>query len=242
MGNFRRISASAALGLALFAAAAARTVTVKGMAPAGSRVSVGGLEFPVDSSGHWIGSFPVDSAGSSREELCLLQNGDRVCTGFDPGAYDTVELAPLAFAPGKTDTGTSFPDVFPDGGDPAKAAPIAALPETGSAQVVDGGREADGRTVKVRAKRKPQRASGQTRVTSQEIKRMPGLAEPDVIRAVQALPGVVASSDFSTKLYVRGSSSDQNLVLFDDAVVYSPMHFGGIFSTFLADSVGGMEF
>lgn len=70
---------------------------------------------------------------------------------------------------------------------------------------------------------------------------MPGLAEPDVIRAAQALPGVVASSDFSTKLYVRGAGSDQNLVLFDNAVVYSPMHFGGIFSTFLADAVGDME-
>jgi hypothetical protein len=108
--------------------------------------------------------------------------------------------------------------------------------------VIDGGREAASRTVKVRVRRKPARAAGQTRVSSAEIKRLPGLAEPDVIRAVQALPGVVASSDFSTKLYVRGSNSDQNLVLFDNAALYSPMHFGGIFSTFLADGVGGMDF
>ena len=40
----------------------------------------------------------------------------------------------------------------------------------------------------------------------------------------------------------RGSASDQNLVLFDNAALYSPMHFGGIFSTFLADAVGGMDF
>jgi TonB-dependent Receptor Plug Domain len=138
------------------------------------------------------------------------------------------------------------PPAFPTARDSATEDTSATTepqgPESGSAQVVDGGREAAGRTVNVRAKRKPLRVSGQTRVTSAEIKRMPGLAEPDVIRAVQALPGVVASSDFSTKLYVRGSSSDQNLVLFDNAVLYSPMHFGGIFSTFLADAVGGMEF
>ena len=243
MGNFSRTTSTMAFGLALLAAAApARTVVVKGTAPAGARVSIGALDFPVDSSGHWTGAFPVDTAGPSRQELCLLQGEDRVCTGFDPGAYDTVELAPLAFASGKTDTGTSFPDAAPEAVDTLREASAGSARASDSAQVVDGGREAGGRTVKVRAKRKPLRVSGQTRVTAREIKRMPGLAEPDVIRAVQALPGVVASSDFSTKLYVRGSSSDQNLVLFDNAVVYSPMHFGGIFSTFLADAVGGMEF
>lgn len=141
-------------------------------------------------------------------------------------------LALLAFAPSAAQTADT------DAGDTV----AAERPGTASAQVVDEGREASGRTVKVRAKRKALRASGRTRVTAKEIKRMPGLAEPDVIRAVQALPGVAATSDFSTKLYVRGSSSDQNLVLFDNAIVYSPMHFGGIFSTFLADAVGGMEF
>jgi len=54
--------------------------------------------------------------------------------------------------------------------------------------------------------------------------------------------GHLASSDFSTKIYVRGSSSDQNLILFDNAVVYSPAHLGGLFSTFLADATGGLDF
>ncbi|MDB5106452.1 MAG: hypothetical protein JWP91_4141 [Fibrobacteres bacterium] len=161
------------------------------------------------------------------------------------GSYDTLASAPLAFTGPEGGSGSGqFPDAA--GADSASnASADTAITDPGadaSAKVVDGGRENASRTVKVLAKRKPARLAGQTRVSSAEIKRLPGLAEPDVIRAVQALPGVVASSDFSTKLYVRGSSSDQNLVLFDNAALYSPMHFGGIFSTFLADAVGGMDF
>ncbi|MDB5104877.1 MAG: hypothetical protein JWP91_2566 [Fibrobacteres bacterium] len=244
MKSFSRISAGLGLGLALLAAVQARTVVVKGTAPAGCKVSIGGVQFPVDSSGHWSGLLSLDSAGPARQELCLQDGADSVCTSFAPGAYDTVELAPLASASASAGEsriapGDSVP--VPDSAG-AVSGTVVQEQDAGSAQVVDDGREASGRTVKVRGKRKPLRVSGQTRVTAAEIKRMPGLAEPDVIRAVQALPGVVASSDFSTKLYVRGSSSDQNLVLFDNAVLYSPMHFGGIFSTFLADAVGGMEF
>lgn len=83
---------------------------------------------------------------------------------------------------------------------------------------------------------------GKQTISKQAIKKMPGLAEPDVMRAVQMLPGVVASSDFSNKLYVRGGSSDQNLILLDGSVVYSPSHFGGFFSTFNVDALKDMEF
>ena len=85
--------------------------------------------------------------------------------------------------------------------------------------------------VVVQLRRRPKRKPGESVVTAKSIKRMPGLAEADVIKSVQALPGVVASSDFSSKIYVRGGAADQNLFLFDNAVVYSPVHFFGLFST-----------
>ena len=71
---------------------------------------------------------------------------------------------------------------------------------------------------------------------------MPSLAEADVIKSIQALPGVVASSDFSSKIYVRGGAADQNLFLFDNAVVYSPVHFFGLFSTFLVEGIDDVKF
>ena len=96
--------------------------------------------------------------------------------------------------------------------------------------------------VVVRAQRTPKRAMGRETVSAKLIKRLPGLAEADVIRSIQGLPGVVASSDFSTKIYVRGGGSDQNLILFDNAPVFSPTHFFGLFSTFLVEGVDDVTF
>ena len=96
--------------------------------------------------------------------------------------------------------------------------------------------------VLVRAQRAPKRSLGKSTVSAKLIKRMPGLAEADVIRSIQSLPGVVSSSDFSTKIYVRGGGSDQNLILLDKAVVYSPVHFFGLFSTFLVEGIDEVNF
>ena len=98
------------------------------------------------------------------------------------------------------------------------------------------------RKVVVRAQRLPKRALGRQTVSAKLIKRLPSLAEADVIRSIQGLPGVVSSSDFSTKIYVRGGGSDQNLFLFDNAPVYSPVHFFGLFSTFLVEGIDEVTF
>jgi outer membrane cobalamin receptor len=98
------------------------------------------------------------------------------------------------------------------------------------------------RPLVIQVRKRPQRSLGQSTVASKAIARQPGLAEADVIKAIQALPGVVASSDFSSKIYVRGGSADQNLFLFDDAVVYSPVHFFGLFSTFLVEGIDQVNF
>ena len=69
------------------------------------------------------------------------------------------------------------------------------------------------------------------------LKTIPSLgAETDVLRAIQIIPGVKASSDISSGIYVRGGSPDQTLILMDHNVVYNPSHLFGIFSTFNADA------
>ena len=70
------------------------------------------------------------------------------------------------------------------------------------------------------------------------VSRVPSIGEPDVLRTVQLLPGVVARSDFTAGYNVRGGESDQNLVLLDGIPVYNPFHFGGLFGTFLEPTVG----
>ena len=69
------------------------------------------------------------------------------------------------------------------------------------------------------------------------MKAAPALAEPDLFRTIQALPGVLTTSEFSTGLVIRGGNTDQNLILLDGVTVYNPSHLGGIFSNFIVDCV-----
>ena len=80
------------------------------------------------------------------------------------------------------------------------------------------------------------------RIETKAIRTMPTFIEPDVMRILQALPGVAAPNDFTTALYVRGSSPSENLILVDGAPVLNPFHMGGLFSTFSTDVLSGLEF
>lgn len=74
-----------------------------------------------------------------------------------------------------------------------------------------------------------------------QINAVPQIAEADLLRALQTLPGVLPLSDFSTALYVRGGTPDQNLYLIDGTDVYNPEHAFGIFSTFNTDAIKKVE-
>ncbi|MFD2162713.1 carboxypeptidase-like regulatory domain-containing protein [Paradesertivirga mongoliensis] len=65
------------------------------------------------------------------------------------------------------------------------------------------------------------------------IKQVPTVfGEADVLRVVLTLPGVKSVGESSTGFNVRGGSTDQNLILFNDATVFNPAHFFGFFSAF----------
>ena len=70
----------------------------------------------------------------------------------------------------------------------------------------------------------------------------PAFVEPDLFRTVQMLPGVQTLNDFSSALYVRGSTPDQNLIMMDGITIYNPYHLGGIFSTFNTDAIKEADF
>jgi hypothetical protein len=79
------------------------------------------------------------------------------------------------------------------------------------------------------------------RVTGSTLKLVPGLVEPDVLRALQVLPSVAAMSDYSSALYVRGGSGDQNLITLDGVPLFNPYHVGGIFSAIGSDAVSSVD-
>ncbi|WP_304517964.1 TonB-dependent receptor [Cecembia rubra] len=84
---------------------------------------------------------------------------------------------------------------------------------------------------------------GKSVVPIETIKNIPALfGEVDLLRSLQLLPGVQTAGEGTTGLFVRGGSSDQNLVQLDGAPVYNPSHFFGFFSVFNPDALQGVEF
>jgi hypothetical protein len=83
---------------------------------------------------------------------------------------------------------------------------------------------------------------GVNRLNIRTIKQVPVVfGEADVMKVVQSLPGVTSVGEASNGINVRGGSTDQNLILFDDATVYNPSHLFGFFSAFNPDVVKGVE-
>ncbi len=74
-----------------------------------------------------------------------------------------------------------------------------------------------------------------------QIESIPQVVETDLLRSLHTMPGIAAVSDFSSELYVRGGTPDQNLYLIDGTDVYNPEHFFGLFSTFNTDAIKNVE-
>ncbi|MEA1987291.1 MAG: TonB-dependent receptor [Candidatus Marinimicrobia bacterium] len=79
-------------------------------------------------------------------------------------------------------------------------------------------------------------------LSNNDLRSAPVILEADVFRTIQMLPSATAGNDFSSALYVRGGSPDQNLILLDGITIYNPYHLGGVFSTFNNDAIKEVEF
>ena len=72
----------------------------------------------------------------------------------------------------------------------------------------------------------------------QTIKQTPVLfGESDVLKTIQLLPGVSNAGEGTGGFNVRGGAADQNLILFDEAIIYSSSHLFGLFSIFNSDAI-----
>ena len=83
---------------------------------------------------------------------------------------------------------------------------------------------------------------GIERVRMEVINKIPSaFGEGDIIKAVLTLPGVKSVGEASSGFNVRGGSTDQNLILFNDGTIYNPTHLFGIFSAFNPDVISEVE-
>src|SRR5579862_1257034 len=83
---------------------------------------------------------------------------------------------------------------------------------------------------------------GVQKIDIKTIKQVPvAFGEGDLLKVMLTLPGVKSVGESSTGLNVRGGSADQNLILFNDATIYNPSHFFGLFSAFNPEMIKDVE-
>jgi ferric enterobactin receptor len=79
------------------------------------------------------------------------------------------------------------------------------------------------------------------KLTPKKLETLPSLGEKDIMRSLQLMPGISASNESSSGLYVRGGTPDQNLVLYDGFTVYHVDHLYGFYSAFNSNAVKDVQ-
>lgn len=83
---------------------------------------------------------------------------------------------------------------------------------------------------------------GVSTLNIKDLKKIPTvLGEVDVLRGLQMLPGVTSVGEASNGVNVRGGTTDQNLMLLDEAPIFNPTHMFGLFSAFPSDALSGFD-
>jgi hypothetical protein len=80
------------------------------------------------------------------------------------------------------------------------------------------------------------------RLSAETIRRVPAfMGETDLLKTIQLLPGIQNVAEGFSGFSVRGGSTDHNLILLDEAVVYNASHLLGFFSVFNSDAIKDMS-
>jgi hypothetical protein len=75
-----------------------------------------------------------------------------------------------------------------------------------------------------------------------DLNRIPSFGgQPDLVQALQVLPGFVSTGDQGGQLYIRGGSPIQNKVLLDGMIIYNAFHSIGLFSVFDSDVISNAD-
>lgn len=82
---------------------------------------------------------------------------------------------------------------------------------------------------------------GVIKMTPKLLQQLPNVGEKDVMRSFQLMPGVSASNESSSGMYVRGGTPDQNLVVYDGFTVYHVDHLYGFYSAFNSNALKDVQ-
>ena len=79
------------------------------------------------------------------------------------------------------------------------------------------------------------------KMAPEALKLLPNLGEKDILRGFQLMPGVSASNESSSGMYVRGGTPDQNLILYDGFTIYYVDHIHGFYSAFNSNAIKDVQ-
>lgn len=79
------------------------------------------------------------------------------------------------------------------------------------------------------------------KMAPEALKLLPNVGEKDIMRGFQLMPGVSASNENSSGMYVRGGTPDQNLILYDGFTVYYVDHLHGFYSAFNSNALKDVQ-
>ena len=79
------------------------------------------------------------------------------------------------------------------------------------------------------------------KMAPEALKLLPNIGEKDILRGFQLMPGVSASNESSSGMYVRGGTPDQNLILYDGFTIYYVDHMHGFYSAFNSNAIKDVQ-
>ncbi len=71
-----------------------------------------------------------------------------------------------------------------------------------------------------------------TKIKPNQLGQLPGQVEPEILETIHFLPGITAPDGSASNISIRGSTADQNLVLWENIPIYHTAHYFGMISAF----------
>ncbi|PIB36976.1 hypothetical protein BFP72_16980 [Reichenbachiella sp. 5M10] len=78
-------------------------------------------------------------------------------------------------------------------------------------------------------------------IDTEDLPLLPGETDGDIFASIAALPGVTSPDGRAGNLFIRGSHTDQSLILFDDIPIYHRGHYYGTISPYNPKVVSNVE-
>lgn len=80
--------------------------------------------------------------------------------------------------------------------------------------------------------------AGMEKLSMQELNLLPQITgDVDLLKSIEIIPGVTSTNELSQGFNIRGGSTDQNLILLDDGIIFNPTHIVGFVSAFNPDII-----